>query len=243
MSAQTEIQAAEQAQQPIEQNNTSDQNNKQETETLQDKNWKTFRENREIERKQAEEMAKQAKKSQEEAAALKAALDAVLNKPQQSQQHYQQDDETEESEEQRIEKKVNAAIAKREAEAEKRRHEEELSTYPQRITRDYKDFHQVCSADNLDYLDYHYPEVAQAFSHMPEGYDKWASIYKAVKRFIPNVDSKKDQVKADKNFQKPQSISSPGVTQNKDGAPAFHLDDKRKAENYARMQRIMNKLD
>lgn len=231
---------------PVE-NNTETKNNTQQVEQeaapKNGKQWDEFKAARQAERDQAKELAKQAKKSQEEASALKAALDAVLNKPQQGQQQTQQYDQQEDTEEQRISKHVNEALSKRDAEYERQRQQREQQEYPQRLNSDYKDFEQVCSSENLDYLDYHYPEVAKAFSHMPQGYEKWSSIYKAVKRFIPNTDSKKDAAKADKNFNKPQSSSSPGVTQQGDTTPGFKLDEKKKAENWARMQKAINRLD
>jgi hypothetical protein len=205
--------------------------------------WDKFREARAIERKRAEEIEKQARKSAEEAAALKAALEAALNKQQynapQSQNGY---DNGEETEEQRIDKKVNAALAKREIEAAKQRKEREQAEFPERLTSTYRDFNQVCSTENLDYLEYHYPEVAGAFKHSPDGFDKWASVYQTVKRLVPNADSKKDQKKAEANFNKPQSASSPTVTSTGQALTATHLDESRKASNWTRMQKAMKGL-
>lgn len=246
MTVQTETKQSEQVQQAPKadiSNINAQTNNVQETESSKDINWKAFKQAREVERKQSEEIAKQAKKSQEEAIALKAALDAVLSKPERNPRNEHENIENEETEDQRIDKRVNEAIARREAENEKKRREIENQEYPTRLSRDYKDFDQICTTENLDYLDYHYPEIAQAFAYMPQGYDKWSAVYKAVKRFIPNTDSKKDQSKADKNFNKPQSASSPGMTHSSDNAPTHRLDDKRKAENWARMTQRMNKLD
>lgn len=223
-----------------EQNNTQEDKSKQEAESPKDINWKAFKAAREAERKQAEEIAKQAKRSQEEAAALKAALDAALNKSVPVQGY---SEEQEESEESLIEKKVAQALAKKEAEWRKNREEEELKALPQRIAKDFKDFDDVCSADNLDYLDYHYPEISHALDKLPQSYEKWASIYRTVKKLIPNVDAKKEAAKAEKNLQKPQSSSSPAASHSGDGASPFRLDEKRKEENWRRMQRVINKLD
>jgi hypothetical protein len=239
--------AQAEAAKPIEKNNNEQANNVQqpqeESSPKSSKEWNNFREARQAERKQAEEIAKQAKKSQEEAIALKAALDAVLNKPQHHQPQYNQETDVEETEEQRIDKRVNEALARREAELDKRRKEQEMQEFPQRISRDFKDFNQVCSADNLDYLEYHYPEVSQAFQHMPDGYEKWSAIYKAVKRFIPNPDARKDQSKAEKNMQKPQSTSNSVLGQTGTNMAGFKLDEKKKAENWARMQKLINKIE
>ncbi len=208
-----------------------------ETETQEQINWKKFREAREIERKQKEAAEKRANEKEAEAHALKAAMDAILNKPSNNHQTMASQEE-DLSEDERIQRKVEIAIADRERKNEESRLKREQSEFPQRLNSTYSDFNQVCNADNLDYLEYHYPEVANAFSKMPDGYDKWATIYKAVKRFVPNPDSKKDQAKAEKNFNKPQAMSIAGKTQVGDTAPRS-LDDKRRQDNWNRMQRVM----
>lgn len=206
-------------------------------ETVEQINWKKFRQDRELERKQKEEALKRAAEKEAEAQALKAAMEAILNKPQSQQptnQYYQED----QTEDQRIEAKVAAALAAKEQQLESQRRQKEAQELPQKLASTFTDFNIVCSTENLDYLEYHYPEVASAFRHAPDGYDKWAAVYKAVKRFVPVPDSKKDQQRAEKNFNKPQAMSVPGVTQVGDTAP-IQLDDKRRADNWARMQKIM----
>ncbi len=219
------------------------QQDNQQTETPEQINWRKFREAREVERKQREAAERKAQEKEQEAAALKAAMEAILNKPQQPQRgqqpyRYQDDVEEDVSEDQRIEKKIAEAIAIRERQAEEERRQREHREFPQRLAATYSDFNEVCSSENLDYLEYHYPEVAEAFQNSPDGYDNWARIYKAVKRFVPNTNSRKDQSKAEKNFTKPQSMAVPGVTQVGDTAP-IKMDDKRRADNWARMQRVM----
>ena len=204
--------------------------------------WEKFRQARAAERKQAEDMARQAEKSAQEAAALRAALEAALNK-QQPIRHGYGDDIPEETEEMRIEKKVAEAIAKKEQEYEQRRKQQEQQDYPERLQRTFNDFQQVCTTDNLDYLEYHYPEVAAAFKYAPEGFDKWAAVYKAVKRFVPVTDSKKDMMKAERNLGKPASISAPSsASGTTNQTPPIHLDDSRRAANWARMQKALKGL-
>lgn len=204
------------------------------------KEWDKFKEARANERKQAEEVARQAEKSAAEAAALKAALDSVLNR---NQPQYQNPDyHQEETEDQRIEKKVADLLAKREAESERQKQQREQQEYPERLNQTFPDFNQVCSDENCDYLQYHFPEVAVAFKHMPQGYEKWAAIYQAVKRFVPNNDSRKDQKKAEQNMQKPMSMSSPQVSTTGQTPSPIRLDEARKAANWERMQRARNGL-
>ncbi len=208
-----------------------------EQETQEQINWKKFREAREIERKQKEAAEKRANEKEQEAQALKAAMDALLNKPSNNHQTTASQEE-DLSEDERIQKKVDEAIAVRDKKQQEENLRKEQAAFPHRLTQTFNDFNQVCSSENLDYLEYHYPEVANAFSKMPDGFDKWANVYKAVKRFVPNPDSKKEQAKAEKNFNKPQAMSIAGKTQVGDTAP-HTLDDKRRQDNWARMQRVM----
>lgn len=208
-------------------------------ETPEQINWRKFRQEREKERKQAEEMARIAQQKQKETEALKAALDAVLNKPQQHQQQhdpYYQDDETED---QKIEKKVQAALEKKEREYEERRNREEQQNFPVRLKQAHSDFDSVCNTTNLDYLEFHYPEVANGFKYMPDGFEKWTNIYKAVKRFVPNADVQREDMRADKNLAKPQSMSTMNQSPTGSVLSANQLSEQKKMENWKRMQKTL----
>lgn len=204
-----------------------------EPESVQDVNWRNFRANRDRDRKEKEDAEKRAKEKEAEAAAFKAALDAIVNKNQSTPQ-----EQGEETEEDRINKHVEKALKKKEKDDEEKRIQRERQEMPSKLATVYNDFNKVCSEDNIDYLEFHYPEVAEAYKHMPDSFDKWSNVYKAIKRFVPNTDSKKDQAKVDKNFSKPQAISKPGSTPTGDSAPIY-LDDKRRNDNWKRMQRVM----
>lgn len=209
-----------------------------EQETPEQINWKKFREAREIERKQKIEAEKRAAEKDAEVQAYKAAMEALLNKQTEATTLGNYADSQEIGEEEKIRRQVEAIIAERDRKNAEAQREAELRATPQRIQQAMPDFNQVCSEENVDYLEYHYPEIAQAFSAMPEGFDKWANIYKAVKRFVPNTNSNKEATRAEKNLQKPGAISIPGKTQVGDTAPQY-LDDKRKMDNWQRMQRVM----
>jgi len=208
-------------------------------ETTEQINWKKFREAREVERKQKIEAEKRAAEKEAEAQALKAAMEALLNKQdhrQATMDVYNPDQDI--SEDEKIQRKIDAALAEREKRYQQERIQQEQANFPQRLTETFRDFDQVCTHENLDYLEYHYPEVAAAFKNLPDGYDKWSNVYKAVKRFVPNVDGKKEQNKADKNFSKPQAMSIAGKTQVGDTAP-IQLDEARRQANWQRMQKVM----
>jgi hypothetical protein len=204
-------------------------------------NWAAFRQQREVERKAKEESDRRAKEKEAEAIALRAALEAAVSKP------YRQNDNNDhgdiaETEEQRIDKRVREIIAERELEFSKKHAEKERQEAPQRILQTYPDFNQVVTTENCDYLDYHYPELTAPFKYMPEGYDKWNAMYKAVKKLVPNPESKKDMQKADKNLNKPGSISSVGNASGANAMPSARLDEQRKSQNWERMQKVLKGL-
>lgn len=206
-----------------------------EEETPEKINWRKFREAREKERKEKIEIEKRAAEKEKEVAALKAAMEAIMNRPS---NNHQMNDDIEETDDQRIKRLVSESIEERMRQDQIERERREQQEFPARLERDFKDFNHVCTTENLDYLEYHYPEVADVFKELPDGYNKWAKVYNAVKKFVPNLDAKKDQAKAEKNLLRPQSMSAAGKTATGDSAPMY-LDDKRKADNWARMQRAM----
>lgn len=215
----------------------------------EDPNWKAFREARKRDRADKEVAERKAADKEAEVAALKAAMDAAFSaksspSPQAYQQYYgmnQPYDHTEEDEEQKIERKVNALLAKREEQYRKQAADEENREYPKRLMRDLPDFGQVCSQENLDYLDYHYPEVSRPLQRLGEGYDKWHDTYYAVKKLIPNhANAKKEAARADININKPRSMSSSGASPT--GEPVregFQDTEARRAANWQRMNRTM----
>jgi hypothetical protein len=203
-------------------------------ENKDERNWKRFREEREKERKALEDEKRRREESEKQAAALKAALEAIANKP--ASQIIQSD--VEETEEEKIQRAVNKAIL----EAERRRIEEqqkrEQQELPYKLNQTFQNFNEVCSDENLDYLQYHYPEVYNTFKTAPDSFEKWGNVYKAIKRFVPNTDSRREEKKIEQNMKKPQSMSIPGITPTTDSIP-YKIDEKRRADNWARMQRTL----
>ncbi|MGD0510669.1 MAG: hypothetical protein ABSA33_02405, partial [Candidatus Micrarchaeaceae archaeon] len=211
-------------------------------ETQDQINWKAFRDQREKERKEKLALEQEAQRKSQEIAALKAAMEAIVSKPEPA----SQSSDLDETEEQRVQKQIKAAVdsalKEKEAREAQDKAKREAQEVPARLEQSFSDFNTVCSTENLDYLEYHHPEVAEAFKGQPDSFHKWANIYKAIKRYIPNAaTSNKDMAKAEKNLTKPQSMSIPGMAATGDSAPRV-LDDKAKAANYARMQRIMKGL-
>lgn len=211
-------------------------------ETPEDINWKNFRDQRKKEREEKELAQKKLQEKEAEIAALKAAMEAAFAKnapaPQYQEQNYF--NEIEVTEEQRIEKKIAAMLAIKEEQMRREAEERERKEYPAKLAKDYPDLSQVCSQENLDYLDYHYPEISRTFQRLPDGYDKWADIYKSVKKLVPNVNAKKDAAKIQDNLSKPKSISSPSVTpQSTKTSYDWQEIERRRMENWERMQRSL----
>lgn len=204
-------------------------------ETAQQINWRKFKEARERDRIEAENMRKLAAEKEAQVEAYKQALEAVVNKP--TQPNYQNDGmEIEESEEQRIERKIEERLAKAEQKRIQEYRQREAEELPKKVRELHSDFDQVCSQDNLLYLEYQYPEIAKNLQKLPDSLDKWNDVYKIIKKLVKNPDSNKEAAKAEKNFNKPQSISGTGMTQTINTTPSYQLTDDRKAANWARMQ-------
>lgn len=255
--SQTPVQVESNLSQPKSQNNISQQKieNPQPKQTenatadeQEDPNWRAFREARKRDRSDKEAAERKAAEKEAEVAALKAAMESAFSKSAPSPQAYQQYygmnqgyEQAEESEDQRIERKVNQLLNIKQKDFEKEMMEKEKKEYPNRLSKDFPDIHKVCSQENLDYLDFHYPEVSRPLQRLSEGYDKWSDIYHAVKKFIPNHSTaKKEALRAEMNINKPRSISSGELTQ--EGQPVkenWSQSEQRRAENWARMQKVM----
>ena len=220
---------ASEEQEPESQEETSPDIKSEENKT----NWKKFREEREKDRKARLEAEAQAKKKAEEAEALKAAMDALLNKnqPQQQEDVY----EGYETDEQRVSRLVKEQLENERRNYEQQRQVEEQKNLPQRLNSEFKDFNTVCNTENIDYLEYHHPEIAKAFTYMPENYDKWASLYKTVKKMVPFQNKGSDESRIEHNQKKPQAFtpSTPGTT-NQDSS--WKLTEQIRTENWRRMQ-------
>lgn len=223
--------------------NTQDKTN--ENEDNVDPNWKAFREARKKDRAEREAAERRAAEKEAEAAALRAAMEAAFSKsaptPQAYQQYYGMNDQQEETEDEKIEKKVNAILQAKEEKYRREAEEREQREFPNRLMREFPDFAQVVSQENLDYIDFHYPEISRPLQRLPNGYERWYDTYHAVKRLLPNhYLAKKDAAKADANQQKPKSISTTNLTQSGENVrQSWQEIEKRRADRYAEMQRIM----
>ena len=135
-------------------------------EDVQDRNWKQFREERKKEREQLAAEKKISAQKAREAEELRLALEALASKPS-PQPQYQAHDPVDETEDQRIDRLVEQKLEKREAARKAEEAQKEAVQLPVKLKQAYSDFDTVCHADNLDYLEFHYPEIANAYKYLP----------------------------------------------------------------------------
>jgi len=237
----TQVKAQEPAAQKTEQDTEQKKKDIEE-----DPNWRAFREARKKDRIEKEAAERKAAEREAEVIALKAAMEAAFSKSAPSPQAYQQyygtaPADEEETEEQRIEKKVRAIIDEKERQYAKEQQDRELKEYPTKLSRDFPDFKTVCSQENLDYLDFHYPEISRPLQRLGDGYDKWHDIYYAVKKLIPgHSTARKDASMAESNSMKPRSSSTANLSPPGEITRQTWQDqEQRRAENWARMQRTL----
>ncbi len=205
-------------------------------ETKEDRNWKKFREEREKERKQLVEEKRRREEAEKQAAAMKSMVEAITNKPAVDTSYSEED-----SEDDRVKKLVAQELQRLESRRAEEQRIREQSELPHKLAQTYPNFNEVCSDENLDYIQYHYPEIYNTFKASPDSFDKWGNVYKAVKRLVPNPNSAKDEKRIEQNLKKPQSISLPGIASTSESMP-HKIDEKRRADNWARMQRVLKNV-
>lgn len=195
-------------------------------------NWRKFREEREKERKARMEAEALAQRKAEEVEAMKQAMDALLNKtPQQSNDYY------EETEQERVQKWVQETLQRERQKQQEEERRQQQAQMPQMLRANHPDFNEVVTPENLDYLEYKYPKLAKAFSALPDSYDKWESVYDAIKNFIPYKNKESDEKRIQNNMMKPQS--SPGIADHKPQTAGWRLTEEQRKANWKRMQQDM----
>lgn len=187
--------------------------------------WRKFREERERQRKQEQQQKANEQSEYQKNVALQNALNAALDKKLASQnQGYVQTEEDD------IDKRIEARVNAKVAELEKRNQEERARLELQRLPSEHQDFNKVCSQENMDYLEFHYPHLVQSFNSQPDTYQKWKGIYETAKKLIPNKDAAAQNARADYNQSKPKplsSVASGSVIAEKSGSQFLSEADKR----------------
>lgn len=215
-------------------------------EVREDPNWKVVRELRKKEKAEREAAEQRASEEKARADAMAKALEVALSKstfnqssPQQNYAAYPE----EETEDQRLEKKLSAMMEKREAQWQRDRAEKEMQQLPSIMQQTYSDYFQVINEDNAAYLKYHDPDLYESIVHLPNTVDGCSKAYRLVKKHVPNATSaKRDEAKAEINFNKPKSMSSTSVTQGGEAGSSARLTEEKRAQNWERMQKQLKGL-
>lgn len=213
-------------------------------EAVEDPNWRAVREQRKKDKAAREEAEKRAAEAQAQAEAMKAAMESAFAKMPAPQYQQQQNEYQEESEDERLEKKVQAILSAREAQAEKARIEREKTELPNKLRKAFPDYDKVINEETGAYLEYHHPEILRTILRAKEDFESCSDSYHLVKKLIPGLqEAKKDEAKTQANLLKPKSASSPSITDTGKTTHPFILSEERKAANYARMQKELRNLE
>jgi len=216
----------------------------QKTEDPNERNWKAFLEKRKEEQrmladeqKRSRELEAENFRRQKDFDDLKRAFEAVVQKKEEYSPY-----DNEEPQEKIIEKKVEEIISKRDKErmqVEESRRQREESVIMQ---KEMPDFTDVCSTDNLAYLEYYYPEMATPLAMMKPGLEKNKLVYQAVKKHVKMDNKSKDRI--DQNINKPKSVHSAISNERaSDENHAAYPTEERRSKVWAEMQRLMSGLD
>lgn len=210
-------------------------------------NWRKFREQRAREREEAKQQAAQAEQERQAREALQRFISENLAKqgaqvqltPAQQEQIIADlpDDEIPTGGEikgyiqRQIERGVQEALQRTKSEQERQK-------LPTQVRSQLKDFDEVCSQENIDYLQYKAPYLAESLSARlknPENvrFEDLAALYDAVLQVVPSASEKKTPAQV-QDPQKPRSLSHPIANASRDIAPRS-LSAKQREEEYQRM--------
>lgn len=235
-----------------EQDNSNEQSNEQAQEeqlSAEEINWRKFREARERDRQQKEAAERAAKEKEDQVAALTAAVDRMMSQKggdrlTATEQQKILDDLSEDTfatggeikgyMEKNLPKVVEQILRKQEEQRQEEQRKREVQEMPRMLRQEHPDFDNVVNQENLDYLDYHYPEIAGALSALPESKDKWSSVYKAVSKLVPSNGNNAAK-RIDQNTQKPQAMAGSGSQVSTGAGPVGRMSEEQKRANYQRL--------
>jgi hypothetical protein len=234
-----------------DQKQQQDSSNTQESqveETQEQINWRKVREKREQDRIAQEEALKKSQQKDQKIAELTELIQSIqpnqntnLTKEQEQKviadlldEDIPTGGEVKNFLKQYIPNAVNEILKQQSAEQEKRRQEEERQNLGSNLQKKHTDFYNVVNEDNIAYLDYHYPEVSEALTALPEGVNKWSKIYSTVKKLVPS-NSDNSTARIERNMNKPQPGAISSSSPSAEMSIGKSLTEAQKAENYKRL--------
>ena len=109
-------------------------------------------------------------------------------------------------------KKILQELQKVKKEMRKYQSQSEGSAVEARIKANFPDFDQVVSKENVEILNYEFPEIAQSLRDTPNFYNKAVAAYSVIKRFGIGQEKEDlyaaDKAKAIANAKKPRPLAS-----------------------------------
>lgn len=214
-------------------------------------NWRKFREQREKERVEREKAEQRARQKEEETEALRQVLETMMTSKESSLTQKEQqdiisdliDDDIPTGKDikgfitKQVPDLINSIIEQREAKREEERRKKEVDEMPVKLRTAHRDFDNIVSQENLDYLDYHHPEIAKALSYMPNSFEKWSSVYSAVRKLVPNT-GERDLKRMEQNAIKPQHAAAVASPPPNERGYGRSLTEQEKKENYERLRKL-----
>lgn len=215
----------------------------QKNEDDKDRNWKAFLEQRKQETKQLEQERERNKqleadkeKRSREIEDLKIALQAVADRKESSNYF---DDSADQNK--IIEDRVEKILSQKDSERRKREDEDRFRRESLEIKNQMPDLIEVCSQENIAYLEYYHPEIAIPLSKMQDGFEKTKLAYQAIRKHVKM--NKKEAQKIESNLSKPKSVHSPLSNETQKEESSGHLSDKKRNEVWNKMQRLISGED
>ena len=228
---------------PVEQNQAQDKPEEQKKESDEDKNWKAFLEKRkeeakefEVEKEKVRQLEADKARWEKEKEIMKEAFVAAVEKKD-SAPFPDEDDEEDRKFNERFEKKYQ----ERESERVKREHQNKLEREIIEIKNEMPDLQEVCSQENIAYLEYYHKPTAKALAAMPDGIEKTKLAYQAIKQYVKMGTKEKEKI--EQNLSKPKSVHSNFSNETQKEESSGHLSDKRRNEVYQKMQRLISGED
>jgi len=230
-----------------QENITQQQPVEQKKETDEDRNWKAFLEKRKEEQRLFDAEKEKNKRLEEERAKrekeiedLKTAFQVMLEKKE-SGSSFPDDEQTDHKKfvQDEIQRLFREEKEKRKAQEESERAYRDTMA----IKQEMPDLVEVCSQENLAYLEYYHPEIAIPLGKMPDGLEKTKLAYQAIKKHVKMA--KKEKEKIEQNLSKPKSVHSSysnETTSDKENSSGV-LSDKRRNETWQKMQRLISGED
>lgn len=209
-----------------------------------ERNWRAFLDKRKEEQRQLEEERKknheleiERSRRNKEIEDLKIAFQALAEKKDSSDSY----DSDEPDQKKFIENEVNRILFDRDEAKKKLDEQSRQAKETIEIKDQMPDLLEVCSHDNLAYLEYYHPEIAIPLAAMPNGLQKTKLAYQAVKKHVKMATKEKEKI--EKNLAKPKSLHSSISNETQGEESSGVMSDKKQKDTWAKMQRLMSGQD